>query len=122
MDLLHTILTSDVFIAALVTAAFGAVSAITKRLWDVLGRHVSSSDLAIMREIATTSVLAVEKTMKDVESAKKLDAALNLAATQLNAYKIRVTRDQLRSAIEAAVILSKAKLTLPDPPTPAPVE
>lgn len=122
MDLLQTILTSDVFIAALVTAAFGAAGAIAKRVWDVLGRHVSASDLAILREIATTSVLAVEKTMKDAEGQAKLAASLELAADQLAAYRIRVTHEQLRAAIEAAVALSKAKLELPKAPetTPAP--
>lgn len=125
MEFLKAVVTSDVFMAGLVAAFFAAlasVPALAARLWKLMGRRLSAADLQLLRDVATAAVQAAEQQYKKDPDAsrKKLDAAMELASTQLLAYGIRINQTQLRAAVEASVLLMNAQLQLPPPPPPEP--
>lgn len=107
-------------ILAIVTllAALLALPPLVVRLFKTLGHEKTAAQLEVLRQIATASVAAVEQMNKKtgVSSEEKLAAALDLATTQLKAYGMTVSPEQLRAAIEAAVMLTKVGLQLPPPP------
>lgn len=119
MEFLRAVIGSEAFTAAFVAALFSVAAAIPTiaiRLWKWLGKRLSAADLELLRAITTNAVLAVEQTMTGkAPSEAKFAKAYELASTQLAAYGVKVKPEQLRAAIEAAVALNAAKLTLPDP-------
>lgn len=120
MDLLHRIWESDAFLALVISgisasfaAVFGAATVVVRRYFL---RRLSAAELQLIREVAQTSVAAAEQMWKKENGEKKLSAAIDLAEAQLAAYGIKVQPGQLRAAIEASVLLYKAKLRLPEVP------
>lgn len=103
-------------IVTLITALL-ALPPLLVRLWKVLGHEKSTAELEVLRQVATASVAAIEQQMwRTGTNEEKLAAALDLATTQLKAYGLKIDAAQLRAAIEAAVLLTKAGLQLPPPP------
>lgn len=107
-------------ILAIVTllGAILALPPLLVRLFKTMGHEKTAAQLEVLRQIATASVAAVEQMNKKsgATSEEKLQAALELATTQLTAYGMTVSPEQLRAAIEAAVLLTKVGLQLPPPP------
>lgn len=104
-------------IVTLITAIL-AVPPLVLNIVRLLRRKRSQSELELLRQVATASVQAIEQLNLHTgkSSDDKLGDALELASTQLAAYGVKVTQQQLRAAIEAAVLLMNAGLQLPAPP------
>lgn len=108
-------------LTSLVAAILGLIPLVIAALRVLRGRQ-SAQDLELLRRAAMDSVRAVEQTMKKASSEEKLAVALEQASKSLAIYGVRVTPDQLRTAVEAAVFLLTAGLELPEPPAvPDPV-
>lgn len=121
MDIVQRVIESEAFIGLIITgigtacaAAFGAATVVARRY---LLRRLSASELQLIREVAATSVAAAEQMYKKAKGDERLNAALELAETQLLAYGVKVQPGQLRAAIEASVLLYNAKLKMPEPPS-----
>lgn len=106
---------SAVLLVSLITSVV-ALPPIVINLLRFLSKSNSAEELRVLRDVAEFAVLSVNQTMKTADGSEKLDAALAIASAQLAAYKIKVSPEQLRAIVEAAVWAAKAKIELPVPP------
>lgn len=102
-------------VVGLMTAVL-AVPPLAYQAFRLLRRKHSAEELRVLRDVATVAVQAVEQMSKTKPGKERLDQAIALASVQLRAYGIKVEPDQLRAAIEAAVLLANVSLQLPAAP------
>jgi hypothetical protein len=77
--------------------------------------NLSSTDLALLRQIAGVAVAYAEQKFKDLDGPAKLAAATEAANALIASYGLKVTVEQLRHIIEAAVYTEIAKVPAPEP-------
>ena len=82
----------------------------------VLGK-LTQEELATLQRIATIAVQAAEQMGAGQVGEAKLALALDFATRQLNVYGIKVTPEQLRAAIEAALYATVTRWELTPPAT-----
>lgn len=108
---------SNVSMAVTILAAVLGLPPLVYQTLRMIKKSHNAEEMRLLRDVATVAVTAVEKTMKTEDGQTKLREATKLASKQLAAYGVKVEPDQLRAAIESAVLLSKAALQLPPAPT-----
>lgn len=106
-QIIGNILGSSEFTALLLTAltaVIGWIVATAGWAWRkyVLGK-LSAQELETLQRIASLAVVAAEQMGLGQTGEQKLALALEFASRQLDVYGIKVTPEQLRAAIEAAV-------------------
>lgn len=106
-QIIGNILGSSEFTALLLTALtaiVGWIVATAGWAWRkyVLGK-LSAQELETLQRIASLAVAAAEQMGLGQTGEQKLALALEFASRQLDVYGIKVTPEQLRAAIEAAV-------------------
>ncbi len=115
---LASVLASPEFTGLILTSAATAATAIAGWAVMVFRRRVlnelSAADLALLRQIASVAVTYAEQRFKEADGPAKLDAAIKAADTMIASYGLKVTVEQLRTVIEAAVYAELAHASLPD--------
>ncbi|MBA3875560.1 MAG: hypothetical protein C0498_01265 [Anaerolinea sp.] len=93
-----------------VTALVGWVGLVVRR--NIL-RQLDERELALLRQIASIAVTYVEQTYRDLDGPARLAKAQEAADALLASYGLRVTSEQLRAVIEAAVYTETTKGLVP---------
>lgn len=89
------------YLAGLIGAAFTALGALAKRLWDKTGgAHFNGK---IKKEVAELVVKYVEQVFKDLHGPEKFEKAIEAATEMLKEKGINITELELRVYIEAAL-------------------
>lgn len=82
----------------------GLVTAIAKSVYSLIKTHTTANQFAILYQIATAAVQASEQGALGGFVTDKKSAALQYANESLSAAGLKVSAEELSSAIEAAVL------------------
>jgi hypothetical protein len=104
---LQSILGSPEFTALLLTSFAGIVTTVVTWIAVQFRKRIlhdlSTTDLALLRQIASVAVMYAEQKFKEADGPTKLQEAVRVADTMILSYGLTVTVEQLYAIVEAAV-------------------
>lgn len=110
-------------VVALVPVLIGALGWVARSVVAYLKTRATREQLAILQQVATAAVSAVEQTLRSKKGQEKKDAALALVRSTLLARGIKLDEAAIEAAIESAVFSELGlKITLPEDLGPALIE
>lgn len=102
-DILSQLATA--LVVALVPVAVGAIGYLVRAVIGLLKAKATREQFAILEQVATAAVQAVEQTLKSAKGAEKKEAALAVVRSALLKKGIVLDEAQIEAAIEAAVYI-----------------
>ena len=108
-DILSQLATA--LVVALVPVAIGAAGYLVRSVLALLKAKATREQFAILEQVATAAVQAVEQTLKSAKGVEKKAAALSVVRSALLKKGIVLDESQIEAAIESAVYI-EAGLTV----------
>ncbi len=102
-DILSQLATA--LVVALVPVAIGAIGYLVRSVISLLKAKATREQFAILEQVATAAVQAVEQTLKSAKGAEKKAAALAVVRSALLKKGIALDEAQIEAAIESAVYI-----------------
>lgn len=102
-DILSQLATA--LVVALVPVAIGAIGYVVRSVVALLKARATREQFAILEQVATAAVQAVEQTLKSAKNAEKKAAALSVVRSALLKKGITLDEAQIEAAIESAVYI-----------------
>ena len=97
----------NALIVALVPVVIGALGYLAKQVIALVKANVSREQYAMLEQIAMTTVVSLEQTLKSKAGEEKKAAALAIVRSECAKHGIKLNEAAIETAIEAAVYRAK---------------